>query len=600
MAEILTRDQQELENTWDVQKLYPSDAAWEEDLAKFKEEMPKVATFEGTLGESAAHLADVFGEITGLERRLEKLYLYASMRSDEDTANAHFQDLEMRVNSVYVEYVSLASFVEPEILEVGEEKVRAWLDDDANKELQAYRRPLELILRKAAHTLSKEEEAIVANTAEIRQTAATAYSLLTDADMRFEPVVHNGETIEITHANFVPLQMSPDRDLRKKVYENFYQNYQFHENTIASLFQSNLKSAKFVSTTRKFPTTRAMYLFENEIDEQIYDNLLDTVHEHLPAMHRYVGLRKKLLGVDELHFYDVYASLVKDYDKKYTFAEAKELVLAALAPLGDEYCSVVESAFTDRWMDIYPNRGKRSGAYSTGSYDSYPYMLLNFTSELDDVFTLIHEMGHSLHSYYSHKNQPYVTADYKIFVAEVASTCNEALLTNYLLKTTTDKEERKYIINHYMESFKSTLYRQTMFAEFEKITHAKVAAGESLTAPVVNGIYKDLNVQYFGPDMVVDDQIALEWARIPHFYRPFYVYQYATGLAAATALSHRILTEGEPAVQDYLKFLSSGSSTDPVSLLKIAGVDMSQKEPVSTALELFNSLIDEMEQLTGV
>ncbi len=598
MAEILTRDQQEVQNTWDVAKLYETEALWEEDLQQFKEDMGKISSYQGTLGESAAHLAEVFSEMKALERRLEKIYLYASMRSDEDTANAHFQDFEMRVTSVYAEYASSVSFVEPELLAVGEEKIRGWLADDQNEALQAYKRPIELTLRQAPHTLSKEEEAILANTAEIRQTASTAYNLLGNADMRFTPVEHDGETIEITHANFVPLQMSPDRELRRKVYENFYQNYQHHENTIASLFQSNLKSARFMSKTRKFETSRAMYLFANEIDEQIYDNPLDTVHEHLPAMHRYVKLRKKLLGVDELHFYDVYASLVKDFAKKYTFEEARDLVLAALAPLGEEYGQVVASAFENRWMDIYPNRGKRSGAYSTGSYESYPYMLLNFTNELDDVFTLIHEMGHSLHSYYSHKNQPYVTSDYKIFVAEVASTCNEALLTHYLLETTTDKEERKYIINHYMESFKSTLYRQTMFAEFEKITHAKVAAGESLTAPVLNAIYKELNEQYFGPEMVVDDKISLEWARIPHFYRPFYVYQYATGLSAATALSHRILTEGEPAVQDYLKFLSSGSSQDPVSLLKIAGVDMSSKEPVATALTLFNSLIDEMEKLT--
>lgn len=352
-----------------------------------------------------------------------------------------------------------------------------------------------------------------------------------------------------------------------------------------------------MSKARKYPSNRAMYLAGSNIPEEIYDNLIQTVHDYLPAMHDYVGLRKEVLGYDRLHFHDVYASLVGSYDKTYTFDEAKELIIEALKPLGEEYVAIVRSSFEDRWMDIYPNKGKRSGAYSSGSYDSYPYMLLNFNGTLDSVFTLIHEMGHSVHSYLSHKNQSYVTAGYKIFVAEVASTCNEALLTHYLLENTEDPEARKYILNHYMDSFKSTLYRQTMFAEFERIVHKKVEENVSLTAPVLNDIYRDLNEAYFGPEMVVDEWIALEWARIPHFYRPFYVYQYATGFSAATALSQKILEEGQVAVDAYLKFLSSGSSHDPIELLEIAGVDMREKEPVAKALDVFQETIKQFREL---
>lgn len=595
MAETITRKEQRLEDTWNVAFMFANEADWEVELKSFREDLAGLSQYEGKLGSSAETLAEAFTLKLALERRLEHLFVYASMRADEDTSDAHFQDLDMRAMSAYNEYLDKVSYMEPEILSIGEEQVRGWIGENAT--LKSYERALELILREAPHTLSKEQEALLAQAGEVVQTASTAYNLLNNADMRFEPVEHKGETIHITNSTFVPLQMSEDRELREKVYNSFYRSYREHENTIASLFQSNLKASRFLSRARKFPSNRAMYLFNSNVPEELYDNLIETVHENLPAMHRYVSLRKQLLGVDELHFHDVYASLVKDYQAKYSFDEAKAMVLEAVKPLGEDYSKIVEGAFNDRWMDIYPNKGKRSGAYSSGSYDSLPYMLLNYTSELNDVFTLIHEMGHSVHSYLTHKHQPYVTGDYKIFVAEVASTCNEALLTHYLLQTTTDKEARKFILNHYMDSFKSTLYRQTMFAEFERIVHAKVEAGDSLTAPVLNDIYKKLNEEYFGPDMIVDDNIALEWARIPHFYRPFYVYQYATGFSAAIALSRRILEEGEPAVRDYLNFLSSGSAQDPIDTLRLAGVDMTQKEPVAAALEIFSSLIDEMEEL---
>lgn len=594
MAKLITRQEQEKQNTWSVDRMFESDQKWEEAFQALKEDMQEVLSFQGRLAEGPDVMAQALETIYGLQRRLENVYVYASMRSDEDTADAHYQDLNMRVSSLYNQFEALTSFYEPEALALGEDTLEKWSQHEV---LEAYRRPLEELLRRAPHTLDQEQEQLLAESAEVRSAAGNAYNLLNNADMRFRSVTHNGEEVEITNSNFVALQMSSDRDLREKVYKAFYSSYQEHENTIASLFQSNIKGSRFMSKARKYPSNRAMYLAGSNIPEEIYDNLIQTVHDYLPAMHDYVGLRKEVLGYDRLHFHDVYASLVGSYDKTYTFDEAKELIIEALKPLGEEYVEIVRSSFEDRWMDIYPNKGKRSGAYSSGSYDSYPYMLLNFNGTLDSVFTLIHEMGHSVHSYLSHKNQSYVTAGYKIFVAEVASTCNEALLTHYLLENTEDPEARKYILNHYMDSFKSTLYRQTMFAEFERIVHKKVEENVSLTAPVLNDIYRDLNEAYFGPEMVVDEWIALEWARIPHFYRPFYVYQYATGFSAATALSQKILEEGQVAVDAYLKFLSSGSSHDPIELLEIAGVDMREKEPVAKALDVFQETIKQFREL---
>ncbi len=595
MAELISREEQKTENTWDLERMYKSDAAWEEELKSLRPEKDKMAAYQGRLGEGPELLTEALETVSSISRRLENLFVYASQRSDENTADAHYQDMSMRVYSFLVDFSAAISFLEPEMLALGAETLNTWLKD--YEPLQKFSRRIELILRRAEHTLPPEQEVLLARAAELTAAPGEAYNLLSDADLDFGYVEHKGEKVEINQSNFVMLQQNPDRELRRKVYEQFYSVWRGHENTIASLYQSNIKASLFMSRARHYSSNRAMYLFDSAVPESLYDNLLETVHDYLPEMHRYVKLRKKMLGLDEMHFYDVYVPLVQDMDKRYSFDEAKSIVLEALKPLGEEYTKVVESAFENRWMDIYPNKGKRSGAYSSGSYDSYPYMLLNFNGRLDDIFTLIHEMGHSMHSYFTKTHQPYETGSYKIFVAEVASTCNEALLLHYLLDKTTDKTMRKVLINQYLEGFKSTLFRQTMFAEFEKIAHAKAEAGESLTAPVLNGIYKELNAAYFGDDMVVDDTIALEWARIPHFYRPFYVYQYATGYSAAVALSRRILEEGEPAVKNYLKFLSSGSSQDPIDLLKLAGVDMTKKETVASALDVFSSLIDEMEQL---
>jgi oligoendopeptidase F len=592
---LIKREEQVKAHTWAVEKMFANEEAWEDAYQSLEEDLDKLSPFEGRLGESGEVLLEALDLIYDLNRRVEHIYVYSSMRADEDTTNSHFQDLDSRAFNLYQKLDAKTAFYEPEILALGEESLRRFLEETPG--LKAYERSLELLLRKKDHTLDRAGEELLAKSGSVLSGPAQTYNLLENADLKFQPVDHMGETIEITNSNFVSLQMENDRVLRENVYKHYYQAFKDHENTLASLFQTNVKAASFRREARHYKSNREMYLSNNQISEEIYDNLLDTVHDHMPVMHDYVKLRKEQLGVEDLHFYDVYTSIVEDFDKEYSFNEAKAMVLEALKPMGEEYLAIVEKAFDERWMDIYPNQGKRSGAYSSGSYDSYPYMLLNFNGSLDSVFTLAHEMGHSVHSYLTRQNQPYPTGSYKIFVAEVASTCNEALLTHYLLETTTDKKARMYVLNHAMEGFKSTLYRQTMFAEFENIAHRMDQEGKTLTAPVLNEIYKDLNKAYFGSEMEVDDYIALEWSRIPHFYTPFYVYQYATGFSAAQALSQKILNEGPKAVQNYLAFLKAGSSQDPIDLLKLAGVDMSSKEPIAQALEVFKETIQAFRDL---
>lgn len=592
---LIKREEQVKAHTWAVEKMFANEEAWEDAYQSLEEDLDKLSPFEGRLGESGEVLLEALDLIYDLNRRVEHIYVYSSMRSDEDTTNSHFQDLDSRAFNLYQKLDAKTAFYEPEILALGEESLRRFLEEAPG--LKAYERGLELLLRQKDHTLDRAGEELLAKSGSVLSGPAQTYNLLENADLKFQPVDHKGETIEITNSNFVSLQMENDRVLRENVYKHYYQAFKNHENTLASLFQTNVKAASFRREARHYKSNREMYLSNNQISEEIYDNLLETVHDHMPVMHDYVKLRKEQLVVEDLHFYDVYTSIVEDFDKEYSFDEAKAMVLEALKPMGEEYLAIVEKAFDERWMDIYPNQGKRSGAYSSGSYDSYPYMLLNFNGSLDSVFTLAHEMGHSVHSYLTRQNQPYPTGSYKIFVAEVASTCNEALLTHYLLETTTDKKARMYVLNHAMEGFKSTLYRQTMFAEFENIAHRMDQEGKTLTAPVLNEIYKDLNKAYFGSEMEVDDYIALEWSRIPHFYTPFYVYQYATGFSAAQALSQKILNEGPKAVQNYLAFLKAGSSQDPIDLLKLAGVDMSSKEPIAQALEVFKETIQAFRDL---
>lgn len=594
----MKRIEQKVEDTWCLEDMFESDDFWEEEFGRLQRMIFQYEDFEGTLGESADRLLEYlkFNDETNL--LMERLYVYANMRYHQDMANSMYQEFAARAQKLMVEMSGASAFAEPEILEITTEKINVFFNE--NPELETYKRYISEILRGKNHTLDKKTETILAKSRQMANAAENIFSMYNGADIKFPSITTGeGEEIEITHGNFVPLLESADREVRKAAFEGVYETYGKMRNTLAATFAANLDQANFYAQVRNFSSAREMYLYGSNIPESVYDNLIETVHKNMDKMHKYVSLRKKILDVSELHMYDLYTPIAKAPDTKYSFEAAKDIVLEGLAPMGEEYIKVLEEGFDNRWIDVYENEGKRSGAYSWGAYGIHPYVLMNYHGTLDHVFTLAHEMGHAIHSYYSDANQPYVNAGYKIFVAEVASTCNESLLIQHLLKITEDEEEKTYLINHFLEQFKGTLYRQTMFAEFEKIAHSMVQNGEGVTADRLCGIYYNLNKEYFGDDIVIDKEIELEWARIPHFYNPFYVYQYATGLSAAIALSKRILEEGKPAVEDYMKFLTGGSSQDPIELLKIAGVDMTSSEPIETALELFGNLLEELQKITN-
>ena len=594
----MKRIEQKVEDTWCLEDMFESDDFWEEEFGRLQRMIFQYEDFEGTLGESADSLLEYlkFNDETNL--LMERLYVYANMRYHQDMANSMYQEFAARAQKLMVEISGASAFAEPEILEITTEKINIFFNE--NPELETYKRYISEILRGKNHTLDKKTETILAKSRQMANAAENIFSMYNGADIKFPSITtEEGEEIEITHGNFVPLLESVDREVRKAAFEGVYETYGKMRNTLAATFAANLDQANFYAQVRNFSSAREMYLYGSNIPESVYDNLIETVHKNMDKMHKYVSLSKKILDVSELHMYDLYTPIAKAPDTKYSFEAAKDIVLEGLAPMGEEYIKVLEEGFDNRWIDVYENEGKRSGAYSWGAYGTHPYVLMNYHGTLDHVFTLAHEMGHAIHSYYSDANQPYVNAGYKIFVAEVASTCNESLLIQHLLKITEDEEEKTYLINHFLEQFKGTLYRQTMFAEFEKIAHSMVQNGEGVTADRLCGIYYNLNKEYFGDDIVIDKEIELEWARIPHFYNPFYVYQYATGLSAAIALSKRILEEGKPAVEDYMKFLTGGSSQDPIELLKIAGVDMTSSEPIETALELFGNLLEELQKITN-
>lgn len=593
----MKRIEQKVEDTWCLEDMFESDDFWEEEFGRLQRMIFQYEDFEGTLGESADRLLEYlkFNDETNL--LMERLYVYANMRYHQDMANSMYQEFAARAQKLMVEISGASAFAEPEILEITTEKINIFFNE--NPELETYKRYISEILRGKNHTLDKKTETIFAKSRQMANAAENIFSMYNGADIKFPSITtEEGEEIEITHGNFVPLLESVDREVRKAAFEGVYETYGKMRNTLAATFAANLDQANFYAQVRNFSSAREMYLYGSNIPESVYDNLIETVHKNMDKMHKYVSLRKKILDVSELHMYDLYTPIAKAPDTKYSFEAAKDIVLEGLAPMGEEYIKVLEEGFDNRWIDVYENEGKRSGAYSWGAYGTHPYVLMNYHGTLDHVFTLAHEMGHAIHSYYSDANQPYVNAGYKIFVAEVASTCNESLLIQHLLKITEDEEEKTYLINHFLEQFKGTLYRQTMFAEFEKIAHSMVQNGEGVTADRLCEIYYNLNKKYFGDDIVIDKEIELEWARIPHFYNPFYVYQYATGLSAAIALSKRIIEEGKPAVEDYMKFLKGGSSQDPIELLKIAGVDMTSAKPIETALELFGNLLDELQKMT--
>ena len=593
---IRTRDQIPTEDTWKLEDLYATDADWETELATLAEDQKTLSAFCGRLGQSGQTLCEYLENMERVNAKLELLGNYCMRRADEDTRNTAYQAMSGRFMSVAVALDAACSFATPEIMAISDGALEDFYAQ--YPKLERYRRFLTDLRRRKAHTLSAAEEKLLAAAGEMAQAPDTIYGALTDADMKFPDAVDaQGRRHPLTHGTFVKLEESPDRTLRRSAYENLYDGLDGVKNTAASLLNAQNKQLKFFAEARKYGTAFEASLDATNVPTSVYKNLIEAVHQNMDKMYRYVRLRKKLLGVEELHFYDVYTPLLKDVDKHIPFEQAKQTVYDALAPLGEDYRAILKEGFDNRWIDVYQNEGKRGGAYSAGTA-VHPYVLLNYTGTLDSQFTLAHEMGHAIHSYLSNKNQNPIDSDYVIFVAEVASTCNEALLMEHLLAKTTDKKERAYLINHFLEQFKSTLYRQTMFAEFELNIGQMTAQGQTLTADVLNAEYKRLNELYFGPDMVVDDRIALEWARIPHFYYDYYVFQYATGYSAAIALSRRILREGEPAVKDYLGFLSGGCSKSPIELLKGAGVDMTSPEPVNQALKLFGELLDEMEELT--
>ena len=594
--EVKDRKDIDVKDTWNLESIYANNELWEEEYAALEKEAAEFAKLKGAIEADVSKIPVVLDAYYGLHRCLSKLSVYARMRFDQDTTDSTYQTMSAKIGSLGVKIGAASAFVEPEILSYSKEQLEA--AEKENERTAYYGRRIGEMLRGQEHTLDAEKEELLAAAGDMAEAPDDIFSVLMNADMKYPDIVlEDGTHLPLTNSTYISYMESPDRAVREGAFKTLYGQIASLKNTFAAIYRGNLKQAKFYAQSRKYSSARAMYLADSNVPESVYDNLLSAVHEALPMMYRYVAVRKKVLGVDKLHMYDVYTPIVAAQNQTYEFDQAKQMVLEALKPMGEDYLSHAREGLENRWIDIYPNKGKKGGAYSWGCYDSQPFILLNYTKNLDSVFTLIHEMGHSIHSYYSRTAQDYAYSDYKIFVAEVASTCNECLLMHDLLEKTTDKEQRKYLLNHYLDSFKGTLFRQTMFAEFEKTAHDYCAQGKPLTAEALSQMYLELNQKYFGPDMEKDEEIAYEWMRIPHFYTPFYVYQYATGYSAAVALSAKILKEGKPAVDAYMNFLKGGESKDPIDLLKMAGVDMTTEKPVADALALFGELVAELEAL---
>lgn len=595
MSSVPKRSETAPEFRWKLEDLVASQQAWDEEYAIAKKQIKQAAEFEGKLADPK-QLKACFELEDELSLHVERLYVYANMKHHEDTAEPEFQSLSDKSKKLSVETGEALSFVTPEVLSLSDEQLDALI---GNPELAVYRKTLEEMRRQKAHILSKSEEALLAQVGSISQAPNTIFSMLNNADMKFPKVKNeNGEEVELSHGRYIQFLESKNREVRQNAFKAMYDTYGKLRNTLASTLNANVTKNVFYSRARKYPSALEMSLFGDNIPKEVYTNLIDTIHKHLPLMYRYMELRKKLLGVDELHMYDLFAPLVEEFKLDITYDEAKTTVKESLKPLGQDYLNVLQDGFDNGWIDVYENEGKRSGAYSWGAYGTHPYVLLNHKDNLNSMFTLTHEMGHALHSYYSDTNQNYRDAQYTIFLAEVASTLNEALLMDYMLKKSTDLKEKMYLLTYYADQFRTTVFRQTMFAEFEKIVHERTEAGESLTPADLSKIYYDLNVLYYGKGMVVDKDIEIEWARIPHFYTSFYVYKYATGFSAATSFAKQILDEGAPAVERYLGFLKSGGSDYSINILNRAGVDMSSPEPIEQAMAVFEDLITQMEQLT--
>ena len=594
-----TREEADARYKWAIEDLYKDDEDWKRDYELLKSRIPELTKFRGRLGESAEVLLSMQKLSDELNQLLEKVYVYANQRLHENTDNSTYQNLASQAQGLLVELSESLSFVEPELMELPDGIIETFLGE--NEELSAYRQYFENIIRQKKHVLPTEQEQLLAAMGEVAESPKDIFSMFNNADIRFPEITgEDGHPVQVTHGRYMSLMQSRNRQVRKDAFEAMYGVYGDWRNTLAAMYRANVKQEAFLAKAHKYTSDLEAALDGSHIPVKVYEQLIEAVHESMPLMYRYMKLRKKLLGVEELHMYDLYVPVIEQDHSEIPFEQAKKTVLEGLAPMGEEYLHLLREGFDHGWIDVYENQGKRTGAYSWGAYGTHPYVLLNYQGTLHDVFTLAHEMGHALHSWYSDEHQPYIYAGYRIFVAEVASTCNEALLIHYLMeqsKKAGDQKKTMYLMNYFLEQFRTTLFRQTMFAEFEKITHGLQEQGETLTADRLCEIYYDLNKLYFGEEICVDQEIAMEWARIPHFYTPFYVYQYATGFSAAIALSKQILEQGAPAVEQYKKFLKGGSSMYPLELLKMAGVDMEQKAPVQDALAVFAQYLDEMERL---
>lgn len=581
---------------WDTEKIYADTAAWENDFSAAKEKLAEVTAFNGHLTENADTLYRYLQLSEALELNLEDLFVYAKMKLDEDNRVNMYQAMRDRAMALSVKASEETAFFTPEILAAGKEKIRSLIA--ADKRLALYERFFDDLLRYAPHTLSPKEESLLAMAGEMAEGPQNAFSMLNEADLRF-PSIRNedGEEITINHANFIRLMESKERRVRKEAFTELYGTYETFRNTLAATLAGNVKGECFFAKARNYPSALNSALFADAVDETLYDNMIKAVRDNLDAFRHYLRLRKKTLKLEELHFYDVYTPLVAEAERKIPYEEGFELVKKALAPLGEEYISLLQKAGDERWIDVRENEGKTSGAYSWGVFNTVPYVLMSYQDNLNSVFTLAHELGHSLHSYYSWHNQPYPYAYYRIFVAEVASTVNETLLADYMLKNSADEKEKAFLLNQYLEEFRGTVFRQTMFAEFEKIIHERAEAMETLTADDLCDIYLDLNKDYFGEEIVYDEGIRMEWARIPHFYNGFYVYKYATSFSAAQYLANRILSGEEGAVESYLSFLKSGCSDDPNELLKKAGVDLTKERTIPGVFTIFRERLDALEKI---
>lgn len=580
---------------WKLEDIYPDDSKWEKDFKSVKNRLEEITAYRDRLAGSAKTMLECFTLRDEISIMLGKLIVYANMKSHEDTSDSKYQGPVNRVSSLSVEFSAAASYITPEIISMPEERLKEFISDPC---LRDYSFSLKELLRQKEHILSKEEEVILARVGDMAGTSDNVFSMLTNADMKFDPIRNEkGEKVEMSEERAMSYLRSRKRSVRKSAFKSLYKPYCEMKNTLGATFDGMLKASRFYSEVRKYPSPLAAALDGDNIPESVYSRLVETIESNLDPLHRYLGIRKRVLRLKELHMYDLYTPLVKDPFRNISWAEAKEMMFRALAPLGSEYLSVVKSGLESGWTDVFPNRGKRSGAYSWGSYGTHPYIMMNYTNDLNDVSTLVHEMGHSMHSYYSRKNQPYPTADYCIFTAEVASTTNEVLFLSDLISRTKEKRKKLYLLNRRLENIRTTVYRQTMFASFEREVHKRNAEGGDTTPDALQELWYELNRKYYGPDVVIDDELKMEWARIPHFYNPFYVYQYATGFSAATALAALIIEKGAPARDKYLGFLSMGGSDYPIELLKSAGVDMSSPEPIKTMVKIFNDTIEEMEKL---